>query len=75
MNHWLTPFGVRIAAFQFTTFNEGSISIDLALQEHEMFCYITPIEMICDVQNDFAFCAIHAHYINRFGVINCHVVV
>ncbi len=75
MNHRLTPLGVRISGFQFTAFNERSISIDLVLQKHEVAGFITPIEMISDVQNDFACCAINANYINRFGIINCHTVV
>jgi len=74
MNHWLTPFGVRISGFKFTAFNERRISIDLVLQKHEVARFITPVEMISDIQNDFACCAINANYINRFGIINCHTV-
>ena len=73
-NHWLTSFRVRISGFKFTAFNEGNISIDLVLQKHEVIRFITPIKMIGDVQNDFACCAINAHYIDRFGIINCHTV-
>lgn len=67
MNYGLTPFGVRISGFKFTAFNEGGLSIEHVLQKHVMTRFITPIEMIGDVQNDIACCTINDHCINRFG--------